>query len=63
MGGNRPQLLISIEHLLWQVILNCARSASGSTEDMLKSAFERIDGLMGEDGVDIADINWFYYSK
>jgi hypothetical protein len=63
MGSKRPELLITIERLLWQVILNSARSAGGTVE-MLKAAFEQIDGLISlGGGVNIGEIDWFEYSK
>jgi hypothetical protein len=62
LGGIRPQLLIDIERVLWQVLLNSARSERGVLE-YLKKAFEHIDGLIGGEGVNVPDINWFDCSK
>jgi hypothetical protein len=55
-------VLKEVELQLWQVILHLAQSASGDTVAALKSAFEKIDALLGE-GVDIADIDWFDTGK
>lgn len=58
LGGKRPQVLVEIERLLWQVILKIGHSDSGEgTLDMLKLAFRDIDSLL--EGVDVRDINWF----
>jgi hypothetical protein len=58
MGGTRPQLLKEVEFQLWQVLLRLARSPDGHTLRTLKTAFEKIDALLGG-GVDVADIDWF----
>lgn len=58
MGGKRPPVLMKIERLLWNVILNSAQSTSGNTFAMLKTAFQEIDGLIGE-GIDVTEMNWF----
>jgi hypothetical protein len=58
MGGTRPQFLKEVELHLWQVILSLARSPDGHTLRNLKTAFEKIDALLGR-GVDVADIDWF----
>ena len=58
MGGKRPQVLKKIESLLWQAILHLAQPDGGDTVRTLKSAFEQIDGCLGE-GVDVVDIDWF----
>jgi hypothetical protein len=58
MGGVRPKLLKEIELQLWQVVLFLAQSPDGHTLRTLKTAFEKIDALLGGDG-DVADIDWF----
>jgi hypothetical protein len=59
MGGNRPELLISIERRLWETILKISGSASGGTLETLKSAFQDIYGLVGSDHLNVAEIDWF----
>jgi hypothetical protein len=58
MGGKRPVILRKIEYLLWQAILDMARSPSHDTTAGLKSAFQGIDTLLAAD-IEIVDIDWF----
>ena len=62
MGSKRPELLIRIEHVLWKMMLKSSKSGSEGMVELLKTAYEEIDGLLGED-VEVTDVDWFDNGK
>ena len=49
---------MQVECLLWQALLHISKTASGDTLNVLKSTFEKIDMMLGED-IDVNVIDWF----